>query len=378
MAETLSWNRLRDLAGFRSEAGCAISLYLNLDPATVPTARDVDAHVNALLSDAEKRIDTRRGELSHAERERVKRDLERIRRFFDNDFNREGAQSYAVFASDDFWEPLALAHSVRDLVKLARSFHLAPLAPLVGRGDGALVAFVGRERGQLFRLRGGRLEEVVDRTEEQPGRHDQGGWSQANYQRHIENRVGGHLRDVAGELDRAVRRLRTPKVVIVAAEETRAEFLETLPPEAKSAVVATTEAEAHAKPDDLLGLVQPLLDEAQAADERHALDRWREEAGKSGRAASGWKETLEAASDARVELLLYTEGANKPAYECPRCGRASLEGGSCPLDGATLEARDSGFDLAVHRTVENGGTLLTVRYHVDLGPVEGIAALLRF
>ena len=376
MAETLTWNRLRELAGFRSEAGCAISLYLDLDPATVPTARDVDAHVNALLADADKRV-ARREQLGHKEREGVKRDLGRIRRFFDNEFNREGAHGFAVFAADDFWDTLAVAQSVPDVFELGRTFHLAPLAPLVGRGDGAIVAFVGRERGQLFRLRAGRLEELADRTEEQPGRHDQGGWSQARYQRHIENLVGEHLRDVASELDRAVRRLRTPKVVVVAAEETRAEFLETLPPEAKSAVVATTEAEAHANPNELLGLVKPLLDEAHAADERHALDRWREEAAK-GRAASGWDEILEAASDARVELLLYNEGVNQPAYECPACGRATVQGGECPLDSTPLEARDSGFDLAVHRTVENGGTLLAVRHNVDLGPVGGIAALLRF
>jgi peptide chain release factor subunit 1 len=378
MAETLTWNRLRDLAGFRAEASCAISLYLDLDPTIVPTPTHVDPRVNSLLAEGEKLVDARRAELTHAQREGLKRDLERIRTFFAGEFTRDGSRGYAVFVSGDVWDTLPLAHPVPDAVKLGRSFYLAPLAPLVGRDDGALVAFVGRERGQLFRMQAGRLEEVVDRTEDQPGRHDQGGWSQARYQRHIEKLVAEHLRDVATELDRAVRRLHTPKVVVVAAEETRAEFLDTLPSEAKSAVVGTTEAEAHAGPKELMSLVQPLLDESDAEDEREALARWREEAGKNGRAASGWKDTLDAASDARVELLLYTEGADRPAHECPKCGRAALDGGECPLDGTPLEPRDSAFDLAVHHTLVNGGTLLAVRYQVDLGPVEGIAALLRY
>ena len=38
MAETVTWSLLRELAGFRAEKGCAISLYLNLDPSEVPTA----------------------------------------------------------------------------------------------------------------------------------------------------------------------------------------------------------------------------------------------------------------------------------------------------------------------------------------------------
>lgn len=378
MADTLSWRRLRELAAARSETGCAISLFVNLDPADTPTAADVDSRVNSLLSEAEKRVEARRDELGHEEREGLKRDLGRIRAFFDAEFSREGARGFAVFAAGGHWATFALSHPVADVVEVGRAFHLAPLVPLVGRGDGALVAFVGRERGSVYRLRNGRLEEVLDLTEEQPGRHDQGGWSQARYQRHIENLVGEHLRDVASELDRAVRRLRTPKVVLVGAEETRAEFLETLPAEAKSAVVATAEAEAHADATALLEVVAPLLDEAHAADEAEALERWREEAGTNGRAASGWAATLEAASDARVELLLQAEGADRPAHECPRCGRAAVEGGECPLDGTVLEPRDSGFDLAVHHTLANGGSLLTVRHHGDLGPVEGLAALLRY
>ena len=42
MAETVSWDGLRELAEFRAEKGCAISFYLDLDPKTVPTAGDVD------------------------------------------------------------------------------------------------------------------------------------------------------------------------------------------------------------------------------------------------------------------------------------------------------------------------------------------------
>ena len=378
MAEPLTWTTLRDLAGFRSEGGCAISLYLDLDPADSPTPTTVDTRVSSLLSEAEKRVEARHDELTHGEREGLKRDFARIREFFDNEFSRHGARGFAVFVSGDFFRPLPVSGSVPDDVQVGPSFHVAPLAQLVGRDDGAIVAFIGRERGQVFRLRAGRLEELVDRTEDQPGRHDQGGISQSRHQRHLEKLVAEHLKDVASELDRAVRRLHTPKVVVVGSEETRSEFLDALPHEVKSAVVGTTEAEAHTGPSELLELVQPLLEEAEAADEHEALERWREEAGTTGRAASGWAETLTAASDARVELLLHQDGTDKPAHECPQCGRASLEGGECPLDGTPLEPRASGFDLAVRQLLLHGGSLLDVRHQVDLAPVEGVGALLRF
>jgi hypothetical protein len=116
--------------------------------------------------------------------------------------------------------------------------------------------------------------------------------------------------------------------------------------------------------------------EAKAAAE--VLDRWREEAGRNARAASGWEQTLEAASDGRVELLLFQDGVDHAAHRCPACGRASLSGGSCPLDGTALEPTDAGLDLAVHQTLAHGGEVWAMRHQQDLAPVEGIGALLRF
>jgi peptide chain release factor subunit 1 len=380
MAETVSWDGLRELAEFRAEKGCAISLYVDLDPSTTPTAGDAATRISALLNDGERHsVESNRG-LTHDQRIALKGDFERIRDWFSNEFVRDGAHGLAVFtaALDNMWRPRALIESVPDRVRVGREFHLAPLVPLVGRGDGALVAVVSRERGELFRLRSGRLDEVVDRTDEVPGRHDQGGWSQSRFQRHIEKLVAEHLKDVAEEIDRLVRRMPSTKVIVVASEETRAELEEVLSSEAKNAVVGWTTAEAHASAQDLLELTSPILEETRAKEEGALMEHWREGAGRGGRAASGWAETLEAASDARVDVLLYDEGTDHEAWQCPACGRLSASGGQCPLDGTETERRDDGLDLAVHQTVAHGGTVWAVTAHEDLGPAGGVGALLRY
>src|SRR4249920_3198159 len=45
MAATVSWEGLRELAGFRAANGCAITFYLGLDPSVAPTASDADVRV---------------------------------------------------------------------------------------------------------------------------------------------------------------------------------------------------------------------------------------------------------------------------------------------------------------------------------------------
>ncbi|MDX6511778.1 MAG: peptide chain release factor subunit 1 [Gaiellaceae bacterium] len=380
MAANVTWSTLRELASFRAEKGCAISLYVNLDPSEAPTPSDVHSHVNSLLDEAERSKAVARAELTHEERASLKADFERLAHFFVEDFDRDGAKGFALFVCGlgNFWRALPLAEPMRDGVRVGRSFYIAPLAPLVGRGDGAIVAVVGREQGTVYRLTAGRLEEIVDRTDDTPGQHDQGGWSQARYQRHIDHLVAEHLKGVAEAIDQRHRRLGAPKIVLVCAEEMRTEFLDRLSKEAREAVVGWTQADAHAAPSALLEVVTPILEEARAKDETETLERWREEAGRNGRAASGWADSLEAASDGRVDVLLFQEGADHAAFECPACGRATLQDGACPLDGTRLEPNPAGVDLALHRTFAHGGTVVTIRHSRDLDPVEGIGALLRF
>jgi peptide chain release factor subunit 1 len=377
MAGTVTWPRLRELAAFQTENGCAISLYLNLDPSEVPTQGDAQSRMNALLNAAEK-ID--RSDLTHDARAGLKADFERIARWFDDEFERDGSRGVALFAAslDNFWDTLLLPEPVPDGVRVSREFYLAPLVPLVARLDGTIVAVVGREQGQIYRLFAGRLVPIADQFDEQHGRHEQGGWSQARYQRHIEKLVQEHLKGVAEELDRNRRRLHSPKIVLVGSEETRSEFTEALSKEARDAIVGWASAEAHASPAELLEAVKPVLEQSQVKDEAETLDRWREEAGRHGRATAGWAQTLEAASDGRVDLLLFQKGTDHAAHRCPACGRAALDEGNCPLDGTRLERVEGGLDLAVHQTLAHGGAVFAIRHHEDLAPVEGIGALLRY
>lgn len=380
MARTVTLDELRELARFEAEKGCAISLYLDLDPSTAPTAGDAATRLNSLLDEGARADGANRRDLSHDQRQALKSDFERIRTYFDADFSRNGARGFALFCAglDNVWRPLPLTESVPDEIKVGHRLYLAPLVPLVGRGEGALVVVVGRELGHVYRLRAGRLEEVADHFEEQPRRHDQGGWSQARFQRHVDELAQEHLRRVAEELDRLVRRLGQTQVVVASSEETWAEFAPLLAQETRNAVVGVAQAEAHAQPAELLALAGPLLEQWRAEREQDIVARWREEAGRNGRATAGWAPTLEAASDGRVEVLLFSAGAGRPARRCPACGRVAADEAKCPLDGTQMEESEDGLDLAVHQTLAHGGTVWALRHGQDLDPVEGIGALLRF
>jgi peptide chain release factor subunit 1 len=364
---TISLDALRELTAFRAERGCAITLYLDLDPSTSPTAGDVATRVRSLLSKAR-------------QQDAPRRDVERVQRFFESEFERDGARGYAVFVADadGAWHDLPLVASVPDSIHVGDEFHVAPLVPLLGDGAGALVAFVGRERGSLYHLRQGRLAQLADLSDHVPRRHDQGGWAQARLQRHVDEVAAQHYREVADALDRRFRALGRPRVVLIATEETRAELDDILSADLADAVIGWGAAEAHATAARLEAVVEPIFHRWRAECERKHVDRWREEAGRGAKAATGWAETLEAASDGRVELLLHRDAGAHEVVRCPRCGRVQAEGETCPLDGAELERRPDGFELLVRQVLAHGGSVWTLRDAQDLDPVGGIGALLRF
>jgi len=374
MAVTVTGDLLRELAGFHASNGCAISIHLDLDPSSAPTIPDVDAKFRARLVEAE-----RAGEALATDRDcrlAVRRDTERIRAWWNDEFDRDGARGLALFASaaDGYFLALPLAEGIPDAVRVGAELYVSPLTDRFVH-DGAFVAVVSRERGELYRLRNGRLEALLDETEEQRGRHDQGGWSQANYQRHIEDHVHRHLKTVGGAIDRRVRR--GAELVVVIGEELRSEFVTRLAPEVRDAVIGWVSAEAHLGPNELLRIVRPVLAEADARRREQTLHRFREEIGPRGRAASGWQETLDVAADSRVDVLLLEEGAEQTVWRCRECGRAFLDAGTCPVEGAQLERRTDGAEVAVHHVLANGGSVLRVGSGA-LRDADGIGALLRF
>ena len=109
----VSLDGLRELAAFRAEHGCAISLYLDLDPSRVPTAGDTATRVHSLLDIAAKSHGATRPDLAHEVRSGLKADFERLEQFFDGEFDRDGAHGLAVFAAgpDNVWSVLALPAS---------------------------------------------------------------------------------------------------------------------------------------------------------------------------------------------------------------------------------------------------------------------------
>ena len=122
-----------------------------------------------------------------------------------------------------------------------------------------------------------------------------------------------------------------------------------------------------------------LVVEDEKRSEREALDRLADGIGSGGRAVGGPEETLAALNERRVQTLLLEPGFDRRGFRCGSCGLLMLEAdGRCPADGGELEEVDDLREAAIEAALAQDAEVTIVHHYPDLGPLQGIGALLRY
>jgi peptide chain release factor subunit 1 len=366
---------VRKLSELRLDRPVVLSLYLDLDPTEFATPPARATAVRSVLDEAERKVKERRA-LPHADRMALEASLARARSFLERQLPTDAAHGVAVFASEpvDLFEALKLPRSVRNRVAIARSPLVGPLARLE-RTERWCVALVSRRDARIFRGSPDGLREIGQIHDTVFGQHDQGGWSQARYQRGIEKEKADHLKHTAEALLRHYKRRPFQRLITGGPREVVADFESKLHGYLRERLVGRIEVDVDtATPEQVLRAAQPRFDELERERESEALERLGE------RGACGVGEVLWALNERRVETLLLDEQFSAPGRQCPEDGwLGPADERRCPVDGTELIALEDLTDAAIELAVQQSAGLLAVLHDRDaLRPYGGVAALLRF
>ena len=368
-------DRLRKLAELRLDRPVVLSLYLDLDPTEFATPPARATAVRSLLDEAERKV-KERDSLPHDDRMALEGALERARTFLERELPTDGAHAVAVFASEpvDLFEAVKLPRSVPNRVAIGRSPLVGPLARLERR-ERWCVALVSRRDARIFRGSPDGLREIEQIHDLVFGQHDQGGWSQARYQRGIEKEKADHLKRTAEALMRHYKRRPFQRLITGGPREVVADFESKLHGYLRERLAGRIEVDVDtATPDQVLEAARPRFDELEREREAEAIERLGE------RGAWGLGEVLRALNERRVELLLLDEQFSAPGAQCPECGWLGPEGERrCPADGTELIHLEDLTDAAIELALQQSADLLTVpQDRAALGDHGGVAAVLRF
>jgi peptide chain release factor subunit 1 len=368
-------DQLRSLAELRLDRPVVLSLYLNLDPSEFATPPARKTSVRSLIDDAERRL--RDGSLlSHEDRTALQASLERASAFLENDLPSDGAHGLALFVSEQngFFEALKLPRAVPNRVAIGHSPLVGPLARLARR-ERWCVALVNRRDARIFRGSPDGLREVEQIHDLVFGQHDQGGWSQARYQRGIEKEKDDHLKNTGEALMRHFKRQPFERLILGGPREVVKDFESKLHQYLQERLAGGIDVDVeHSNADGVLAAARPLIEELEHKRERDALERLGE------RGVAGIDDVLPPLNERRVETLILDEQfGGVTGVQCLECGWIGLDAERCPADGSELVQLDDLTEAMIELSVQQSAELLAVRH--ERGALEehgGAAALLRF
>jgi peptide chain release factor subunit 1 len=343
--------RLRRLAELRPERGRVLSVFLDLDPGRFATAPARATEINSVMNEAA-RLVADVEVLDHAAKEELRGDLERVRAALtDPDLPRADTHGAAVYACAPagLFEVVRLSQPVETRAVVDSRPVIEPLVRSAA-GDRWEVLLANRQTARIFSGTADGLKETDRVTGDVHGQHDQGGWSQARYQRSVEQDVLRHLVHAADVLFGRFKRAPFDHLVIGSPQELGGEIEQRLHPYLVERIAGRIRVDVeHASADEVRAAAAPVVEQHEREVERGALDRLRAGVGRGERAATGGADVLAALEQSRVEILLLAED----------------------YDGAD---RDEAIELALAQSA----AVILVRHHDELVVHGGIGAVLRF
>jgi peptide subunit release factor 1 (eRF1) len=367
----LSPDTLRRLAELRPK-GKVVSVYVNLDPSEFGEQPARATAINSVLDEADRKARDHEPE--------VRKDVERARELM-AEFDFQGAHGAAVFVCGacDLEETLKLPRAVQNMAVIDTAPYIEPLVESQPGGQYAVV-LVNRRVGRIFRGTRDRLDQVAYIEDEVHSRHDQGGWSQARFQRGVDKEAYDHLKHVVDELLKRYNRTQFDALWVAAPEGVWPDFEERLHPYLKERLAGKIDLDVeNTTPEDVYRAASQAIAERERQLEEETLDRLVAARNSGGRGVSGLEQTLEALNEQRVEVLLLEENFDAAGVCCPQCGWLGPPGiAECPADGTATEERDDITDLAVRRAITQSARVVIVRDDERLEPLGSIGAVLRF
>ncbi len=367
---------LRQLAALEGAGSPVISLYLNVRGRDQHERETARTFVRQAVTGAAR---SWRGDAPG--RAPLEADLARVDRHVSMLLGRRGGRppGLALFVSGpadlfaEFHSPLPF----RNQFGMGRAPLLAQLSALADAYEPALVALVDAASARIFTCTlGGVLTELA-LSGNVPGRHKQGGWSQARYQRHIRAHEDDHHKAVAGVLVGEMREREISHLILGGPREARLNLRSLLPPGDADRIVAELDLPVRAPVGRIEEAARGALQAWERREAAAAVRALQERAGEPALVSLGLDSTVAAVNRRGVHQLLLADTFAADGWSCQACGELQAETVlACPRCGGEVASADL-REALVGAVLRSGGRVEWVTGQPDLDRAGGVAAFLQ-
>jgi peptide chain release factor subunit 1 len=325
-----------------------------------------------------------------ADRDSLDKDLERIATYLENELQ-PSANGVAIFAcsAGELFEAVQLTAPIEHhWLYIGDSPHLYPLARVDSAYPryAAVVADTNTARIMVFAT--GELVNQEDLKGEKTRRSSQGGWSQARYQRHIENFHLQHAKEVVEALERVVQQEDIAQILLAGDEAIMPLLREQMPKHLLDKVVDEIRVDSRATLTEVLEATREAMQKLNERSDKEKVETALNGYRGGGLGVVGPEKTLDALVKGQVDELLLTANLDVMRRISKRAAMAT--GPESTLLEPAVETEAAGeaaqadpqvvrlADEFVTRAAQTGARVTFIEDASLLEDYGGVGALLRF
>jgi peptide subunit release factor 1 (eRF1) len=363
-----------------------ISLYLNTQPNQVGR----DQHDAFVRKELKARAETYPP--GSSERTSLDRDIERIERYLENELQ-SSANGVAIFACDaaDLFETLQLDAPIDEhWLSIGDQPHVYPLARMVSQYPRYAALLADTTSARILVIAEGKVASRQAVESVKTRRTSQGGWSQARFQRRIENIHLHHVKDVIDALERIVQRENIDRIVIAGDPVVLPMLRDQMPKHLAEKIVDRISVATHAPEQEI---IDASLDAMRKWNEQSDRDLVEDAVGAyraGGLGVIGPDATLLALTNGQVDELLLPasvaqigELPQTPQTRMAIANDSGIAEAAVEMSAAGEAARASAgkvrlADELVTKAQQTGARVTFIEDAELLAPYGGVAAILRY
>jgi peptide chain release factor subunit 1 len=373
---------VRDLVDFSPEGFLVTSLFLNVDATEFPSPDLLQSSFNSLIHEAESERKDIEETLSHDASESLRGDLERAREFFgDGNIDREDTRGIALYSCSaaDYWQVVRVTTPLENRVEYGPRPMVAPLAGYLSHTKPTAILVTDRKLARILTMSHGEVKEWTQFEDWGPSLTSQGGWSQARYQRHVENFGKHHVERATELLLKLLQHYPFDWLILGTEVQVQKETEESLHPYVRDRLIGHISVRIDADTQEIIDRASELRDEVEETHLQTLMDTVQEYAGAGGRGTIGLKETLQALNEQKVHILMFEENYRAPGSVCTNCDMIYAEQlSTCPACGGPADPVDNVVDAAVQKAYELGALVEVATEVGTFDPIQKIAAILYY
>jgi peptide subunit release factor 1 (eRF1) len=350
-----------------------------LDVSTSQKLRSVEIIVNNLFK--QKKEKTFYKNLSEDEKKSVEKDIKGIIKYLNNQVGGSRQSLMIISSSRSYvWQIVHLGFPVENLMVIQDRPYLRPFLEGVSHERNYVIVLVDQGKAKILSNNLGNKEELLNVVNLLPDNSTEGGFGgmeERKNERHKEEVVAKHYKNVASQLEQFDKKYHFDWIVLGGLKETMADFVHYLKSDINDKISMEIPVDPNLSMDKVFQWVDREIPKCREKFEQNLLNMLANEFHKNYKGVTGINHVEEALQQGQVDTLMIQDGFQKKGRVCKSCLHTTTDHeDNCPGCGHPMQRTQDITDELIHMAIDTGAKVEFIAS--GMGEFAPISAVLRY